>query len=170
MQKIDPTKKYFTSDGREVVGLRKDMNGREGQELTGVVNGSRRLWDIYGKHPVWPGLDLMPEGEEITLARARSLVTEAIELCDDIGFNIETLVHEITSASKNVDMVRKWKLRDSGRKVTILTVNAPNKKYPVIGYADFDGIATSWTVDGRSIWGEDPSSCDLVPDDSGDRQ
>lgn len=107
MNKIDPTKKHFTRDGREVSGLRLQENG---SHLTGAVDGNYRLWNFSGEHICNANLDLVPapepEGEEITLARARSLVTEAIELCDDIGFNIETLVHEINSASKNVDMVR----------------------------------------------------------------
>ena len=171
MNKIDPTKKHFTRDGREVSGLRLQENGKY---LSAGVDGNYRVWNLSGEHVCNADLDLVPatepEGDAVILARARSLITEAMTLCDDRGFNIQSLIHEITSASKNVDMVRKWKLRGSGGKVTILTVSAPNKKYPVIGYADFDGIATSWTVDGRSIWGEDPSSCDLVPDDSGDRQ
>lgn len=164
MNKIDPTKKYITRDGQEV----KDLHIQEdGRLLSGFVDGNRRLWYLSGKNASSESLDLMPdpEGVKITLARARSLITDAMTLCDDIGVNIAALVHEVVDASKNVDMARKWKLRGSGDKVTILTVSAPNKQYPVIGYADFDGRAMCWTADGRNIWGDGPSSCDLVPDD-----
>ena len=165
MNKIDVTKEYITHAGQEVKDLRLQEDGRY---LSGSVDGSYRVWDIFGVHVGYKNLDLFPkpEGEEVTLARARSLITDAMTLCDDIGVNFAALVHEITNASKNVDMVRKWKLRGSGDKVTILTVSAPNKYYPVIGYADFDGRAMCWTADGRNIWGDGPSSCDLVPDDN----
>ena len=164
MNKIDPTKKHFTRDGREVSGLRLQENGKY---LSAGVDGNYRVWNFSGEHVCNADLDLVPatepEGDAVILARARSLITEAMTLCDDRGFNIQSLIHEITSASKNVDMVRKWKTRN-GEVITILTVNAPHKKYPVIGYGD-SGAAETWTKDGRYDPDVECSSLDLVPDE-----
>ena len=102
MNKIDPTKKHFTRDGREVSGLRLQENGKY---LSGGVDGNYRVWNFSGEHVCNADLDLVPatepEGDAVILARARSLITEAMTLCDDRGFNIQSLIHEITSAGKN---------------------------------------------------------------------
>ena len=58
MNKIDPTKKYFTRDGREV----KDLHVQEdGQYVTGELDGIFRVWDIFGKHIIHSSLDLVPD-------------------------------------------------------------------------------------------------------------
>lgn len=64
-----------------------------------------------------------------------------------------------------IDKARKWKLRESGESVTILTVTAPHKYYPVIGYTDYNGQPMTWTAEGRNLVVEEESPCDLVPDD-----
>ena len=162
MNKIDITKKYVTRDGHRVKNI---LISKDRLCFSGYVDGRLRVWDTNGKNFTNSSFDLLPdpEGGAVTFARAKCLVTEAMTLCDDIGFSIEALVHEIIDASKNVDMVRKWKTR-SGEAVTILTVSAPHGKYPVIGYGA-NGAAHTWTKDGRINRSGTVSHLDLVPDE-----
>lgn len=179
MTKIELGKKYMTRGGtnpsREVeilsvTGLNEKYPVIGRYKDTAETKEWRSDGLYFFMQTMDSAFDLVPmpesqKGEPPELSEARRLLAKAASLCDEIGFNIETLLHEVTRSAQLIDMSRKWKLRATGDKVTILTVTAPQKDYPVIGYMDSVGNAMCWTATGRHYVNEESGPCDLVPDE-----
>ena len=93
-------------------------------------------------------------------AVARENIKGVLDFCKRHNIDFDAILKSVHDESQIIRIGRKYRTGD-GRAVTILTVNAPNPHFPVIGHDD-EGEAMTWTPTGAFLHGE-ASLTDLVP-------
>ena len=94
--------------------------------------------------------------------KIRHQITMIMAYCRDYDLDFDAELKEVRDETQLIRMDRKYKTR-YGQRVTILTVSAPSKHFPVIGYYDHNGEPVSWTSTGAVYLGGGPSMVDLLP-------
>ena len=108
----------------------------------------------------------MSDGYEGAVVRHQIKIRHQIKMimayCRDYDLDFDAELKEVRDEPQLIRMDRKYKTKD-GQRVTILTVCAPSKHFPVVGYFDHNGAPVSWTSTGTVFPGGGPSMTDLLP-------
>ena len=92
----------------------------------------------------------MSIGEECVVVK--DVIKNIMDFCKRHGIDFDAILKSIRDEPEIIRMDRKYRTGD-GRSVTILTVAAPSRDYPIIGHDDA-GEAMTWTSTGAFLVGE----------------